>query len=309
VRGRYTERGESTARLERELSRLASRQHGVVARRQLLELGFGEGAVDGRVTAGRLTVVHRGVYLVGHTARARLATEMAAVLACGAGAVVSHRSAAVLWELVGGPNGHVRVDVTVAGDWAPSRSGVRVHRVGRLEVRDVTRMAGLPITTPARTLLDLAAALALAELETAAAQARRRYGVGSASLADQLERNDGRPGVPTLRALLESGERPALVRSKAERRLLALLRRSGCPNPEANQRIADFEVDLLWRHQRLVVEFDGFEFHADRAAFERDRRRDAELQARGYRVIRVTWRQLLDDPQAVVDRIQRTLLR
>ena len=115
--------------------------------------------------------------------------------------------------------------------------------------------------------------------------------------------------MPRLRVLLERGNHPTLTRSHAERRLLALLRRSGCPNPETNRRLTGYEVDLLWTAQRLVVEFDGFQFHAERAAFERDRRRDAELQARGYRVIRVTWRQLIDDPEAVVDRIQRTLAR
>ena len=103
--------------------------------------------------------------------------------------------------------------------------------------------------------------------------------------------------------MLERGDHPTLTRSHAERRLLALLRRARCPDPETNRWLAGYEVDLLWAAQRLVVEFDGFQFHADRAAFERDRRRDAELQARGYRVIRVTWRHLIDDPEAVVDRI------
>jgi very-short-patch-repair endonuclease len=309
MRGRPTPSRRSTAQLERKLWRLASRQHGVVARRQLIELGFSKSAIDRRLRVGRLTVVHAGVYLVGHVAKTRLAAEMAAVLACGSGAVLSHRSAAVLWGLVGRPNGQVRVDVTMAADWAPARSGVRVHRVGRLERRDRTSIDGLPVTIPARTVLDLAAVLDPGELEAAAGHAERRHGVGLADLADQLDRNRGRLGAPTLRALVRRGENPALTRSKAERRLLALLRRTGCPRPEANQTVAGFEVDLLWAARRLVVEFDGFEFHADRAAFERDRRRDAELQARGYRVLRVTWRQLVDHPAVVADRISRTLER
>ena len=195
------------------------------------------------------------------------------------------------------------MDVTLAGDWAPIRHGVRVHRVGRLEPRDVTRVDGLPITSPARTVLDLATVVTPTELEGVAGHAERRHRVGLAELADQVARNHGRPGVPRVRVMLERGDHPTLTRSHAERRLLALLRRARCPDPETNRWLAGYEVDLLWTAQRLVVEFDGFQFHADRAAFERDRRRDAELQARGYRVIRVTWRQLIDDPEAVVDRI------
>jgi very-short-patch-repair endonuclease len=184
-----------------------------------------------------------------------------------------------------------------------------VHRSRSLEARDTGRIERLRVTSPARTIFDLAAECSAAELETVYAEAERRHGVARSALADQLERNRGRPGAGALRALLERSERPALTRSKAERKLLALLRHSGCPSPAANQRVARYEVDLLWERQRLVVEFDGFEFHSDRGAFERDRRRDAELQARGYRVIRVTWRQLIDDPEAVVDRIRRTLAR
>jgi very-short-patch-repair endonuclease len=272
-------------------------------------VGFGANAVDRRVRTGRLTAIHAGVYQVGHIARTRLGVEMAAVLACGPGAVVSHWSAAVLWALIGRPRSQMPIDVTVASDWAPTRRGIRVHRVSRLERRDRTHVDGLPITTPARTLLDLAAVLDPGELEAAAGYAERRHGIGPEDLSDQLDRNLRRPGAPKLRILLNRGQSPALTRSRAERRLLALLRRSGLPEPEANQRIAGFEVDLAWRRARLVVEFDGFAFHGDRRAFERDRRRDAELQARGYRVIRVTWRQLTDDPEAVVDRIRRTLAR
>ncbi len=110
-----------------------------------------------------------------------------------------------------------------------------------------------------------------------------------------------------LAELVSSTPHPAFTRSAAERRLLALLRRGGCPEPEANQRIAGFEVDLVWREARLVAEFDGFEFHSGRVAFERDRRRDAELQALGFRVIRVTWRQLERAPEGVIDRIRRAL--
>jgi very-short-patch-repair endonuclease len=156
-------------------------------------------------------------------------------------------------------------------------------------------------------LLDLASVLPLEQLEAAAAEGERRHGISTTELADQVERNRGRPGTASLRSLIARNTRPALTRSRAERRLLALLRAQCLPNPDPNRRIGEFEVDLLWPEQRFVVEFDGFAFHADRAAFERDRRRDAELQARGYRVMRVTWRQLVDHPIAVVSRIRRAL--
>jgi very-short-patch-repair endonuclease len=300
-------RARSTGLVERGLARLASSQHGVVSRRQLLDLGFERGAVARRIEAGRLTRVHAGVYLVGHVARAPLATEMAAVLACGQGAALSHRSAAVLWGLVARPNGHVEAEVTVSRSWAPDRPGIRVHRRPGLMARDIALLDGLPTTGPARTLLDLGSRFRLEELEAAAAQAERRHGIGLEALTDQLDRNRNRVGAATLRSLVERVERPSLTRSSAERRLLRLLRAAGIPIPETNQMVAGLEVDLLWRAAHVAVEFDGFGFHADRAAFERDRVRDAELQARGYRVIRVTWRQLVDHPQAVVSRIRRVL--
>jgi very-short-patch-repair endonuclease len=234
---------------------------------------------------------------------------MAAVLACGTGAAISHRTAARMWGL-GKPNApRTPVHVTVAGDWAPARAGIAVHRCRSLEPVDLRRLDGVPVTSPARTIVDLAASSRASELETAVAAALRLRGVGAEQLAEQLRRDRGRPGVPRLSALLSSSPYPAFTRSRAERRLLALLRRSGCPEPEANRRVAGFEVDLLWRERRLVVEFDGYAFHSDRAAFERDRHRDAELAARGFRVIRVTWRQLVGRPEAVVDRIIRTLAR
>lgn len=297
----------STALLDRRLSRLASGQHGVVTRAQLVDVGLGPSSIARRIDARRLVPVHAGVYLVGHLARAPLATEMAAVLACGRGAVVSHRSAGLIWRLVSPRRGHVGVDVTVPRAWSPRRAGVRVHRRTTLAPSDIVVLGRLPVTSPARTLLDLGSVLGLAALEGAAAEAERRHGVGLDSLADQLERNRGRVGAAALRAVVERGERPALTRSEAERRLLRLLRRAGIAAPEANVVVLGFEVDLLWRERRVAVELDGYAFHADRAAFERDRARDAELQAHGYRVVRVTWRQLVDHPEAVVSRIRRVI--
>ena len=223
---------------------------------------------------------------------------MAAVLACGPGAVLSHRSAAALHGLIedrGGP-----VDVTVATN-RRSRRGIRVHRTRALEPPEVTRKRGIPTTTEERTLRDLAAEGATRELEQALDGAHRER----QSLTDAVEKGRGRRGITALRAAAqrESG----FTRSEAERRLRELVERAGLPTPVTNARVGKWEVDALWPEERLIVEVDGFEFHQGRRAFETDRRRDAELVGLGYRVIRVTWRQLTQEREAVVARIARAL--
>jgi very-short-patch-repair endonuclease len=277
----------------------------VVSRRQLLELGFGPATITRRIRDGRLNPVHAGVYLVGHEAAPELALEMAATLACR-GAVLSHRTAARLWRLIELPS-TLPIDVTVDRGWAPARARIRVHRVGPIDRRDIRDFRGIPITSPPRTILDLAFALDLPRLEAVVATGERRGIVRTAELEEQLGRNRGRRGAPALAMLLGRIAKPALTRSVAERRLLSLLRSRGLRGFNTNVPIAPYEVDVAWPAERVVVELDGYAFHADRAAFERDRHRDAELQARGYRVIRVTWRQLVHDPAAVADRIARTL--
>lgn len=288
------------------IARLAARQHGVVSRTQLLALGINRGAIARRVRSGRLHPVHRGVYLTGHTAAPPRAREMGAVLACGDRAAVSHRSAAALWQLLPYP-AKSAVDITVARSRAPQRPGIRVRRTSSLSRRDVRRLDGIPVTSPARTLLDLAAEVGAVELERAVAEALARSLVGRRELLNQLARNRGRRGTAPLRTLLEANGGPARTRSEAERRFLALVRRADLPGAETNVKLGPYEVDFLWREERLVVEVDGYAFHSDRPAFERDRLRDAELQARGFHVIRVTWRQLTGTPEAVLARIVRAL--
>ena len=177
---------------------------------------------------------------------------------------------------------------------------------GRVET---TRFQGIPVTTPARTLLDLAGVAPSRDLERALAEAERRHLASRSGLAALLGRYTRRPGVRVLSALVEAHERPAFTRSEAEDRLLRLLRKAKLPASDVNVRLEGFEVDFLWRDAGLVVEVDGYAFHSDRAAFEDDRRRDAKLAARGLTVIRVTWRQLADEPEAVVVRIGQALAR
>jgi very-short-patch-repair endonuclease len=284
---------------------IAARQQGMIATSQLAAAGLDGGAVARRCASGWLTRRHRGVYQVGPIA-GPLAAEAAALLACGRRAVLSHRTAAGRWALLILAEGEP-VEVTIAGRDPGKHRGVRTHRVRSLVAEDVTRLNGMPLTSPARTLLDLAWSVSAVALARLVEEAQLKRLVSPADLRRALERGHGRPGAPRLRAVLGADEEPALTRSEAERRLLALVRAAQLPAPRANALVGRHEVDLLWPQQRLVVEVDGFAFHSSRAAFERDRRRDAELQASGHRVLRLTWRRLVEEPEAVVAQLAALL--
>jgi len=252
------------------------------------------------VANGRLHRLHRGVYAVGHSSLPPLGLEQAALLAVGARGVLSHRSAAAFWNLLGSPDGPV--DVTVPGARRRSRDGVALHG-STLSGRDVARAGGLPVTQPARTLVDIAGVVDDRGLERAVDEAGVRRLASLAEIGVALDRAGAVAGTRRLRELLDRLDGPRLTRSEAEARLLALLRRSRLPLPSTNVRVGRYEVDMLWSSHRLAVEVDGFAFHGTRAAFERDRVRDADLQALGLRVIRVTWRQIVEEPEATVARL------
>jgi len=287
---------------------LAAAQHGVVARRQLLANGVTAPTLRSRVRSGRLCPIHRGVYQVGPVA-GRYAREMAAVLACGPGVVVSHRSAGSLWAMLPPADATTPVELTINSRRPFRRPGIVVHRTLSLEADDITHLEGVPITSPARTLLDLAAVLSFRELEQALARAERAEQVNRTDMSKVVERNRGRPGANALRALLAGEAAPAMARSEAEERLLQLIRKAQLPPPETNVRVHGFEVDFLWRAQGVAVEVDGFAYHRSPASFEGDRRRDAHLAAQGIHVMRVTWRQLTNEPEAVLVRLAQTLVR
>lgn len=293
---------------EARIADLASRQHGLVTRTQLLGIGLTSRVVDGRVKAKRLWPVHRGVYQVGPVVPPH-AREMAAVLACGPGAVVSHRSAAALWQLLPRGGESAPVEVTIPRRDRGRRPGIRAHRVPALEAADVAVVEGVPVTTPGRTLLDLAFAASSRDLEHAVARAERKQLTSRRELAELIERHPKRRGVRALRALLQDGTEPAMTRSEAEAILLSLTRKARLPRPKVNVTVGRHEVDFLWRRERLVVEVDGFAFHSSQIQFENDRRRDAELAAQGYQVIRVTWRQLVNEREVVLALLVRTLTR
>ncbi|MDP9292908.1 MAG: endonuclease domain-containing protein [Actinomycetota bacterium] len=258
--------------------------------------------------------MHRGVYLVGPLLAIH-SYAMAAVLAAGEDALLSHYPAAVLWGLR--PPCDAAIDVTVPGRKARDRPGIRLHR-SHLHPTDRARHQSVPVTSPARTLLDLATQLTQRNLDRATDEARvhrlvtdhaltgkvplstrpRGSTKRTRKLNEQFRRYPRHKGTRALRNAIQTD--PVLTRSKAERRLLELIRAARLPEPETNVKLAGHEVDFLWRRHSLVVEVDGYAFHSSRSSFERDRRRDAELATRGIRVIRATWRQISDETEALV---------
>ncbi|MFW5947428.1 MAG: type IV toxin-antitoxin system AbiEi family antitoxin domain-containing protein [Gemmatimonadota bacterium] len=290
---------------DQTIGALAARQHGVVTRRQLIDVGLSPSAVDRRVKQRWLHPLHRGVYAVGPI-RSPRTKEVAAVMACGPSAVVSHRSAAALWGLVpGDPSADVEV-IVPRGD--RRRPGIRIRYIRTLRTDEVTRLDGIRVTRPARTLLDLAACSRPRQLERATAEAFARNLTTPARLRSVLRRHPRTAGIAKLRSLVE-GEAPLRTRSEAEEQFLALVRKSQLSRPQSNVSVCGYEVDFLWRPERLVVEVDGRGPHSSPRAFERDRRRDAELTAAGMRVVRVTWRQITEEPLAVIARLAQALAR
>lgn len=284
---------------------IAACQHGVVTRSQLLDAGVPLHVIEYRVKTGRLHGLHRGVYRVGPLAAGR-EREMAAVLASGETAVLSHRSAAVMWRLLPGST-DAPVEVTVRGGFRAPGAHVHVHRSAILQDDETMVLEGIPITNAARTILDLAGCVGPRELEQALARAERNHLLEHHQLMDLVGRHSRRAGTRTLRALLAHAREPALTRSEAEARFLTLVRRARLLDPEANALVNGYEVDFLWRTRRLIVEVDGFAFHSSATAFEQDRGRDAALAAAGFRVIRFTWHQLTREPEVLLVHLAQAL--
>jgi hypothetical protein len=269
------------------LATLVARQHGVVTRKQLEELGHSGGAVDGWVRRGRVHRIRRGVYAVGHTVLTDEGRWMAAVLACGAGAALSHRSAAALWGI--GAREARDVDVTAARTRHPM-AGIAVHRSRRLDRDEVTTLRNVPVTTLPRTIVDLADVLAERDLARAVHEAQVVHSLGDRALHEAVAKAHGRRGAGRLRNVV--GEGPDRSRSELERRFLRLCDRHGLPRPVVNETVAGLECDFVWRERRLVAETDGWRYHRTRRAFELDRRRDQQLARAGFRTLRFTHRQV-----------------
>ncbi len=297
-------REEDGTRPDRALAELARRQWGVLSLAQLAALGVTRSGVTRRIESGRLRRVHRGVYAIGGAALPREGRHLAAVLACGPGAVLSHTSAAVHWGLLSydAPKPHVTTAKSRQG--AP---GIRLHRTRSLDAQDTTHHRGIPTTTVPKTMLDIAAYAPIHHLEHALGQAERLQLYDHRAITDVLDRHAGRRGAAALRRA--TAEDPVFTRSELERRFCALCRRAGLPQPLVNATVEDLdhhphEVDFYFPAYRLVVETDGWDTHRTRHAFERDRAKDAALIATGYIVLRFTKRQISYDPETVAARIR-----
>jgi very-short-patch-repair endonuclease len=294
------------------IAALAERQRGVVTRNQLRGLGLRDRAIDDRIVSGHLHPLFRGTFAVGHKSVTRRGWMLAAVHACEEGTVLSHGSAA---ELLGLWDKQLAVVHVIPPDWSGRKiPGIRWHRV-RLPLEDEFEIReGIPCTTVSRTIVDMAGESNWGQLRRLVEQAAilRQLDV------DQIDRilaRGRRRGAPRLRAILGgwrgTAEPRPRVRSRLEARLLPRLIEEGLPAPNTNVKVwiegHRFEIDLLWEEQRLAIETDGEETHGTRAAFQRDRWRDQLLVAAGYRTARVTWAQVRDEPNAVVNRIARML--
>jgi very-short-patch-repair endonuclease len=277
------------------VGRIAGRQHGVVTSAQLIDAGLSRSAIARRLRGGRIYAVHRGVYAVGHPALSRHGRWMAAVLACGDGAFLSHGSAARLWQMLpaaGDAEGEIHVSVRSRAGRA-KRKGIRLHRPSSLSSpsaigkRLTTLRNGIPVTTPARTLRDLER---IGPDETYGEAIRQASILGYELGAIEVDR----------------------TRSELEAAFLRLCRRACLPEPEINVRVGRFLVDFLWRRQLLVVETDGYRFHRGRAAFVGDRARDLDLRVLGYDVLRFAHEQVVgseEETRRLADHLRERLGR
>jgi hypothetical protein len=288
------------AKLERAIVALAGRQRGYVTRAQLLNLGLGPKAIDYRIRKGILIPVHTGVYAVGHVPITGVDRAFAAVLACGPGAVLGHGTAASLW----GVDQRWRTPFEVIVSTARRRPGIRTHRVA-LTRRDIRKHNGIRVTSPARTILDIAPRLTDARLKRAVNDLRIARHLRIADLAEAMERYPRHPGTARVRPTVEVPQGP--TRSRFEDAFIAFCARYGLPTPEVNTRVLGYEVDALFPVERVIVELDGYDFHRTRDAFESDRDRDATTLAGGLPTVRITWERLTDLPEKEATRLHGIL--
>jgi very-short-patch-repair endonuclease len=289
--------------VDRHVAALAERQHGVVATRQLAALGLSQRGVSHRAAAGRLHRVHRGVYAVGHPVLTVNGRRMAAVLAAGPGAVLSHASAAALWEIR--PSAAARIDVSVRSKGGRGkRPGLRLHRATRLLDDEITEHQGIRVTTPARTLLDLASSVPRRALERALDEAEIRDLYDRRALEAIAQAHQGERGARRLNEALDIDGDPTLTDSELEELMLALCDEHGIERPRPRAWVAGLRVDFVFQTSRLVIETDSWAYHRTRRAFERDRERDAILARAGYRTLRFTHRQLTREPALVAETIR-----
>jgi very-short-patch-repair endonuclease len=269
-----------------QIATIAAKQHGHVTRAQLLAVGISHARIQRWCDAGRLTRVHAGVYALGYRHAEPVARAMAAVLACGPGAVLSHESAAALWGWRRWPS-----VPEVSAAWARQRPGIKAHRTRSLPRQDWTRQLGVPVTGPERTIREIESRLTRKQFTRMVKDAWLQHRLDTAAVTRLL----GYPAEPT--------------RSEFEEAFRRFCRRFGLPKAVTLATLHGYEVDALFVAQRLVVELDGWEFHADQVAFVSDRDRDADLLDFGYETVRITWDRLHETPEREAARFKRILAR
>ena len=282
--------------LDQRIAELAHRFHGVVDAEQLRALGASRTQISKRLKSRRLVPLHRGVYAVGHRRLTKSGLWLAAVRALGPGAVLSHTQAAALWDLRPAPEGKIHVTVPPGG--RAKRKGLIVHRTLDLPRDQTTSVDEIPVTTAIRTLADLAGTVGTPALQRAIEAAESRQLLDVPSL---LAVSAGRPGAVAIRRFVEA--EPPHTRSDFEAAFLDLCERYGLPRPIMNEKLYGYEVDAQWPEHGLVVELDSWRHHGTRAAFERDRARDADLHARGIETLRFTYRQVTTRRRWVASRL------
>src|SRR4051794_146663 len=292
--------------MDARIARLADAQHGSVDRRQLIDLGLHSRAVDRRIAAGRLHPLHRGVYAVGDTSLPPLGRLAAAVRATAGHAVASHRSAASLHDL----RPYDGLPEVTARAGTKKRTGIRLFQAA-LEADEICIVSGIRATTIARTLLDLGAADP-AGLERAVRQAEFLGLFDLGEVSRLLERYPRRRGTARLRKVIRAfADSDVRTRSHMEERFHGLVLDENLPAPELNGTIelgeVAIEADAVWRNAKLIVELDGRQAHATRSAFEVDRERDRLAALEGWIVVRITWRQLVEQPHGLIRDIRRLL--
>jgi very-short-patch-repair endonuclease/predicted transcriptional regulator of viral defense system len=303
---RASHRSLMTRDQEDRLAALAAAQHGVVTWRQLGGLGLSPRSVERLAARGRLRRVHRGVYQVGPLA-GPWAAEMAAVLAVGRDACTSHESAAWMWRVVPGRDRTSPVDLVVVGGGASARPGIRLHRVACLGRDERAVVDGVPTTSVARTLVDLATRLGRRDLEQAIGRAERERLVRLDDLRALLRRHPHRRGAAALLSLLDDQAEPAVTDSEAEELFLTHWRDTELIQPRVNASLGPYRLDFYWPGHGIAIEIDGYRHHGTRPRFEGDRARTTYLAGRGIQVIPVTWRHLTRRPTRTIAHIARAL--
>jgi hypothetical protein len=288
-------------RIEHQIAQIAQEQQGNITRGQLLALGVHPDSIKRWVRLGRLHRVHRGVYSVGRPPTTPLEKAAAGVLACGERAALSHGSAMTLWGFW--KRWDEPYEVSVAGDRRPK--GIRTHRVAGLLHRDIRTEQGIRVTSPARTLLDMALRMRPKSLTRAINDGRRADILTLDELADVVRRFPLHPGAPLLRPHAASTQNP--TRSGFEDDFLPFCVRFGLPQPQINIQLHGFEVDAYFEDAKLIVELDGWDFHNDRDAFEDDRERDATMLLHEIATIRITRRRLRTAPEREAARLHSIL--